>query len=67
MMNDDYYLLRELVLRLPASAEWTTEHRDTWLKAMESTVDLVMLGRRREQREEKRVTLPVFWNFVRGE
>lgn len=68
-MNDDngYYLLRELVHHLPRSAEWTTAHRDTWLQAMESTVDLVMLERSLRQRREKRVVLPVVWNFMRGE
>lgn len=66
MMNDDYFL-RELVHRLPASAEWTAEHRDLWLSAMQAAVDLIMFERSLRQREEKRVILPVFWNFVRGE
>lgn len=63
-MND--YLLRELVHHLPPSAEWTREHRDLWLAAMQAAVDLVMFERRQEQKDN-RVVLPVFWNFVRGE
>lgn len=68
-MNDDngFYLLRELVQYLPRSARWTTAHRDTWLRAMESAVDLVMLERSLKRQREKRVVLPVVWNFMRGE
>lgn len=66
-MDEDFYLLRELVRRLPVYPKWTAVHRDTWLKAMESTVDLIMLDRSQKQRKAKRVILPVFWNFCRGE
>lgn len=68
-MNEmnNFPLLRELVHRLPPSAEWTKAHRDAWLLTMENTVDLIMLERSQRQREEKRVVLLAFWNFVRGE
>lgn len=67
MTDDGFYLLRELVQRLPASAQWTRQHRDLWLTAMESAVDLVMKERSLKPSPPKRVVLPVVWNFCRGE
>lgn len=65
MMDD--YLLKELVHHLPSSARWTKDHRDLWLLAMQAAVDLIMFERFQVQQKEKRIVLPVFWNFVKGQ